>query len=116
MLSTLSETILEHVVGLCTSCQVWMTLGKMFSAQSQARVMQFHYELATLKKGATSIADYFHKAQTLAHTIAAICEPLKDSDLILYLLVGLGSDYEPLITSITTRIDLFLLMISLGIY
>jgi len=105
MLSTLSETILEHVVGLCTSCQVWMTFGKMFSAQSQARVMQFHYELATLKK-----------AQTLAHTIAAICEPLKDSDLILYLLVGLGSDYEPLITSITTRIDLFLLMISLGIY
>jgi hypothetical protein len=105
MLSTLSETILAHVVGLPTSHMVWMTLEKMFSAQSQARVMQSRYQLATLKKGASSVADYFRKAQTLAHTLAAINEPLKDSELISYLLAGLGSDYDPLITSITTRID-----------
>jgi hypothetical protein len=58
-----------------------------------------------LKKGASSISDYFQKAQTIAHTLAAIHTPLRESKLVSYVLAGLGSDYDPLITSITTRID-----------
>jgi len=105
ILSTMSETTLTHVVNLNTSREVWSALKKIFSSQSKARVMQCRYQLATLKKGASSIADYFQRVQTLAHTLAAIDQPLKDSELISYLLAGLGSDYDPLITSITTRID-----------
>jgi hypothetical protein len=105
LLSTLSESLLTHVVGLKTSREVWLTLERMFAAQSQARVMHSRYQLATLKKGASSISDFFQKAQSIAHTLAAIDEPLKASELISYILAGLGSNYDPLITSITTRID-----------
>jgi hypothetical protein len=105
LLSTVSESLLTHVVGLKTSREVWLTLERMFAAQSQARVMHSRYQLATLKKGSSSISGFFQKAQSLAHTLAAIDEPLKDSELISYILAGLGSDYDPLITSITTRID-----------
>jgi hypothetical protein len=59
ILSTLSEDILAHVVGLKTSHDVWSTLEKMFSSQSKARIMQTRCQLATLKKGALSVADYF---------------------------------------------------------
>jgi len=105
LVSSLSEPILANVVNLTTSREVWLTLEKMFSSQSKSRVMQSRYQLATLKKGALSIADYFQKAQTLAHTLAASEEPLKSSEFISYLLAGLNSEYDPLVTSITTRVD-----------
>jgi len=105
ILSTMFETTQTHVVNLHTSLEVWSTLEKIFSSQSKACVMQSRYQLATLKKGAPSIAYYFQKVQKLAHTLAAIDETLKDSELVSYLLAGLGSDYDPFITSITTRID-----------
>jgi hypothetical protein len=105
LLSTLSESTLTHDVDLKTCHEVWKTLERMFPAQSQAREMQCGYKLATLKKWASSISDYFQKAQTIAHTHTAIHTPLRDSELVSYVLAGLGSDYDPLITSITTRID-----------
>jgi len=105
LVSSLSEPILANVVHLTTSQEVWLTLEKMFSSQSKSRVMQSRYQLATLKKGALSIADYFQKAQTLAHTLAASDEPLKSSEFVSYLLAGLNSEYDPLVTSITTRVD-----------
>ena len=46
-----------------------------------------------------------YKAQTIAHTLAGIDEPLKDFELASYVLAGLGSYYNPFITFITTRID-----------
>lgn len=75
-ISSLSEGVLPHVVGLNSSREVWLTLEKRFSSQSQAHIMQTRYRLATLKKGSRPIADYFQKAQSLAHMLAAISQPL----------------------------------------
>jgi hypothetical protein len=41
----------------------------------------------------------------LAHTLVAIDEPLKEFETISYILAGLSMDYDPLVTSITTRVD-----------
>lgn len=57
-----------------------------------------------LKKGSLSISDYFQKAKSLSHSLAVIEEPLKDSELISYILAGLGPEYDSLVTTITTRI------------
>jgi hypothetical protein len=78
----------------------------MVAAQSQARVVQSRYQLATLKKGASSIFKYFQNAQTIAHTLAAVATPLQDSWFVSYVLARLGLEYDALITSITTCIDL----------
>jgi hypothetical protein len=45
------------------------------------------------------------RPKPLLTPLAGIDEPLKDSELASYVLAGLGSDYNPLITFITTRID-----------
>jgi hypothetical protein len=58
-----------------------------------------------MKKGATSIADYFQRAQSFAHTLAAIGQQIPDLELVLYILAGLSVEYDPLITSITTKTD-----------
>jgi len=105
IISTLSKIVLTHVVGLQKSLDIWTTLEKMFASQSKARIVQIRLQLATLKKGDSSIADYFQKAQTLAHTLAAIDEPLKESEVITYILAGLSTDYDSLVTTVSTHVD-----------
>jgi hypothetical protein len=46
-------------------------------------------QLATLKKGGLSATEYFNKGKAQADTLASIGEPLKDEELITYLLAGI---------------------------
>ena len=67
--------------------------------------MQIHYQLATLKKGNSSIVDYFHQFTTLVDTFASIAHALNDFEIISFLLAGLGFEYDFFVTSVTTRVD-----------
>jgi hypothetical protein len=50
LISSLTESIITHVVKCTTSRELWLTLEKMFTSKSKARTMQIHYQLATLKR------------------------------------------------------------------
>uniref|UniRef100_A0A2N9GP72 Reverse transcriptase Ty1/copia-type domain-containing protein n=1 Tax=Fagus sylvatica TaxID=28930 RepID=A0A2N9GP72_FAGSY len=50
LISSLSETVLAHVIKCTTSRAVWLCLERMFTSQSRARSMQLHHQLSTLKK------------------------------------------------------------------
>jgi hypothetical protein len=63
--------------------------------------MQVHYQLATLKKGDSTVTEYFQKFKSLA----AAGQPLNDFELVSFLLAGLGSEFDPFVTSVTTRVD-----------
>uniref|UniRef100_A0A2N9ID99 Reverse transcriptase Ty1/copia-type domain-containing protein n=1 Tax=Fagus sylvatica TaxID=28930 RepID=A0A2N9ID99_FAGSY len=78
LISSLSEKVIAHVVRCTTSRDLWATLERMFTAQSQARLMQIHYQLSTLRKGSTSISDFFQTFTGLADTLAAIDQPLPE--------------------------------------
>jgi len=67
--------------------------------------MQVHFQLATLKKGNSSVTDYFHKMKTLIDTLAAYGQPLNDFETVSFLLAGLGLEFDHLVTSVTTRVD-----------
>jgi hypothetical protein len=103
--SSMTESILSHVVKCTTSRDVWLTLERLFTSHSRARTMQVHYQLATLKKGNTSVADYFQKFTCLTDTLAAVNQPLNDFEAISFLLAGLGTDYDSFVTSVTTRVE-----------
>ena len=66
--------------------------------------MNIHYQLAILKKGDTSIADYFHKFTNLIDTFAAVDQPLPPYEALSFLLAGLGSKYDSLVTPIKTQL------------
>ncbi|KAF5451062.1 hypothetical protein F2P56_031361 [Juglans regia] len=103
--SSLFETVLAHVIKCHTSHQVWSTLERMFTSTSRARSMNLHYQLATLKKGGSSVSDYFHKFTTIADTLAAVDQPLNEFELVSFLLAGLGPEFDSFVTSVTTRVD-----------
>uniref|UniRef100_A0A2N9ETF7 Reverse transcriptase Ty1/copia-type domain-containing protein n=1 Tax=Fagus sylvatica TaxID=28930 RepID=A0A2N9ETF7_FAGSY len=98
LVSTISEPLIPTLVGRSSSRDVWLTLEKMFSSQSRARIMQTRYHLATLKKGNLSIPNYFQKAKSYADLLASIGQPIHDNDLITQILAGLPSDYNDLAT------------------
>jgi len=77
----------------------------MFASQARARVMQIYFQLATLKKGSNSIIEYFQTIKTLSDTLTATGQPLNDFESVSFLLKGLGTEYDPFVTSIITRVD-----------
>lgn len=92
-----------------TADDAWVKLERMFAARSGARVVQIRMQLANLKKKDITTTDYFQKMKALADTLSAIGMPLQDDEIISYILVGLGIDYDSFVMSITTRSDLMTL-------
>jgi hypothetical protein len=107
LVPTISESLISSLVGLHSSRDVWLSLEKMFSSQSRARIMQTRYHLATLKKNNLSVTDYFQKAKQYADLLASIGQPLSDSDIITYIFAGLPTAYDSLVTSLNTRLESF---------
>jgi hypothetical protein len=50
LISTLTDAALPHAVGIKTSRDLWVTLERLFASDSQARIGQIQYQLASLKK------------------------------------------------------------------
>ena len=63
--------------------------------------MQMRIQLSTLKDLTT--AEYFHKVKGLADAVAYIGKLLGDDEILSYMFVGLGLEYEHLVASITAR-------------
>ncbi|XP_017700725.1 uncharacterized protein LOC108511659 [Phoenix dactylifera] len=61
--------------------------------------------MASLKKSNLSIAEYFVKLKKLSDELASAGHSLSNVDIESYLLAGLGSDYNPFVTMVTTRLD-----------
>jgi hypothetical protein len=77
----------------------------MFSSAVRARAVQVRIDLANMKKQVLSAADYFRKIKGFAVELAAAETPLRDDEIIAYLLAGLGSDYDSFVTSMTTKTE-----------
>ncbi|GAV70641.1 UBN2_3 domain-containing protein [Cephalotus follicularis] len=103
--ATLSELVMSQVVGLTTLAAVWSALDRLFSSQSRARIMQLRYQLQTVKKGNLTVADYFNRVKSIADSLATTSQPVADSDLVLYILGGLGQGYESFVTAVMTSSD-----------
>jgi len=103
--STLIKLYVVHAVGCATSSALWKTLLTMFASQVRARVMQIYFQLATVKKGSNPITEYFQTIKTLSDTLVAAGQPLDDFESVSFLLKGLGSEYDPFVTSITIHVD-----------
>jgi hypothetical protein len=96
LLGSMTEDILGQMVGRNTSAAVWGCLIAMFSAQNRAGVRQIRRQLTTLKKHDMSATDYFNKMKGFADALAMVGSPVSDDELIDYMVVGLGSQFEGL--------------------
>jgi hypothetical protein len=61
--------------------------------------------LSTTKKGDMSISKYVAKMKALADEMASVGKKLDDEDLVSYILAGLHSDFEPVISVVSARVE-----------
>jgi len=65
--------------------------------------MQLKEELTLIQHGHRSITEYLHAVKTLADEIAIIDHSISDDDLTLYVLNGLGSEFQEIVAPIRAR-------------
>lgn len=102
LLASLGSTVLPQAIGCKTSADLWGMVHRMYSNQSQSRVLELKLKLQTLKKGDLSCSEYLNSLTAVALQLRSIGCDISDQDLCLYLLAGLPSDYNPLVTSLTS--------------
>jgi len=61
--------------------------------------------LATASKGAASVSDYFTKMKSLADDMASAGRKLEDEELVSYILTGLDSEFDSVVTAVSTRVE-----------
>ena len=103
LLNSISEQLLGHVIDCETSAAIWNVLIHQFATRSKARIIQIKGLLQSTKKGTMSIDEYVLKMKSFAASLAQAGEPLAEESLCLYVLGGLGPEYEATVINLTNR-------------
>jgi hypothetical protein len=103
LLTSLSKDMLEYVATYTTPHKVWDTLVAMAASQSRARVINTQMALSTTRRGSMPIAQYVGKMKLLADDMAYAGKKLDDEDLVSYILAGLDSDFDSVISVVAVR-------------
>jgi hypothetical protein len=106
ILASLSQDVLMSVATHTTLAEVWGALAGMFGACTRAQTVNTHISMATTKKGATTMAEYYTKMKNLTDEMAASGQSLGDEEFMAYVLIGLDEElYNSLVSSIVTRVE-----------
>ena len=105
LLSSLTRETLMHVSRCVTAADAWGMLADLYSSQTRARAVNTRIALATTKKHHLSVSDYYAKMSSYADDLAASGSPLRDDELVAYLLAGLDEEYNPIFTAVVARVD-----------
>lgn len=100
--SSLSETLLGQVVSCTTSSALWTNLQQSFSATSRARLTELWRALQTTVKGRSTCTEYLNKMRAIADELSFIGSPVSDEDLVIYVLTGLGSEFNAVVAAATS--------------
>lgn len=103
--ASVGKDIFSQVAVASTAAQARREIEAMFSAQLRAGSMNVRLAMATTKKATLSIAEYFAKMKGYIDDMAASGKPPDTEEIISYICNGLDSEFNPLMTSLVTRVE-----------
>ncbi|KAF7829768.1 Retrovirus-related Pol polyprotein from transposon TNT 1-94 [Senna tora] len=103
LLSSMSESMQTRLVGCKHSFQLWTKIEESFANHTRAKVHLYLTEFRSIKKGTRSMSEYLLRIKALVDSLAAVGNPIAESDQIHVILNGLGTGYDAFVTSINTR-------------
>ncbi|KAF7833293.1 Retrovirus-related Pol polyprotein from transposon TNT 1-94 [Senna tora] len=103
LLSSMSESMQTRLVGCKHSFQLWAKIEESFANHTRAKVHLYLTEFRSIKKGTRSMSEYLLRIKALVDSLAAVGNPIAESDQIHVILNGLGTGYDAFVTSINTR-------------
>ncbi|KAL5753235.1 hypothetical protein ACOSQ2_023742 [Xanthoceras sorbifolium] len=97
LLSTISPSIIGEVTSCATSCEVWNVLKNLYSQQSLTKVLQLKQQQQNAKKGSSSMSEFMLRIKGIGNVLKGAGEDVKDNDLLLSILNGIGHEYDPIV-------------------
>ncbi|KAM0033819.1 hypothetical protein Hdeb2414_s0016g00490351 [Helianthus debilis subsp. tardiflorus] len=92
--SSLTEEAVAEVLGLSSARQIWLALQAAYSNTSLERMHLLRDSLRQLTKGSASVTEFGQKFKAICDQLAAIGQPVTDTDKTHWFLCGLGASFE----------------------
>jgi hypothetical protein len=105
LFSSLSKDVFSQVATSTTAADLWAAIQALQASRSRARIMSTRMALATATKGTSTVAEFFTKMKGLADEMASAGKKLDDDEIASYILMGLGEEFDPVVTAVSNRID-----------
>ncbi|KAL0926331.1 hypothetical protein M5K25_002549 [Dendrobium thyrsiflorum] len=102
LLSTISPSILSYILNLSIAHEIWLTLEQCLQPTNCSRVIQLKNELHHIQLRDNTMTQYLAHIKALVDNIAATGAHIDSEDIILYILTGLPSTYNPFKIAIRT--------------
>jgi hypothetical protein len=106
LFSSLTREVLMGVTNHTSSAELWAALDGMFGSYTRAQSVNTRIALATTRKGASTMAEYYAKMKNYADEMASSGHRLGDEEFVAYVLTGLDEEiYNSLVSYIVTRVE-----------
>ena len=103
LFNSVTDVMLGHVVNCRTAAEIWNVFASLFVTRSKARVLQVRGLLQSTKKGSSTVDEYILQMKQYADILAQAGEPISDESLGLYILGGLGPEFEATVITMINR-------------
>ncbi|XP_031287175.1 uncharacterized protein LOC116145880 [Pistacia vera] len=90
-----------HVAKCTTSYEIWNVLELHFQSVSKARTLHLRNLLQITKKEGCNVSEYVLKIKELGDELIASGVNITDKELLLYILDGLGPEYDAVVANLT---------------
>ncbi|KAG8482529.1 hypothetical protein CXB51_024309 [Gossypium anomalum] len=101
LLSSVSPSVLPHLIGLNTSSQIWNALVGVYGSKSTSQLMFYRRALHSQRKADLSIREFLMKVKSFCDRLAGCGEIISEQEHVTAILNGLPADYESVVTIIT---------------
>lgn len=83
----------------------WMKL-KVLLTHTRFRIVYLKYEFHNTRKGDMKVRQYLDKMKNLVNKLKLITSPISNSNLAIYTLNSLDSDYNPMVIKLSNHINI----------
>ncbi|KAG8479747.1 hypothetical protein CXB51_029269 [Gossypium anomalum] len=100
LLSSVSQSVLPHLIGLDTSAQIWNAIVSLYGSQTTSRLMFYRRALHSQRKGDLPMKEFLMKIKSYCDHLASCREIISEREHVTAILNGLPSEYESIISII----------------
>ncbi|KAB2626772.1 hypothetical protein D8674_020390 [Pyrus ussuriensis x Pyrus communis] len=103
LIATLTDDVIECVIGCKTAAEAWTNLEERFASVSRIGVNHLKTELHTVQKGGDSMDKCLLRIKSIRDQLMAAGEYVSDNDVMIVALAGLPKEYAIIRTVILAR-------------
>ncbi|WRX11802.1 hypothetical protein QQP08_004289 [Theobroma cacao] len=102
-MTSLTERIIPMISSAKRSKDVWDRLSTALASASTSRIMGLTDQLANITKGTMTVSEYIGKIRSIADELTLAGSVVPNTNLILHVLNGVGSEYKDIVAAVRAR-------------